>query len=117
VEPFELLQREITKAALSLIADSGFVLAGSGAIREYGLINRLTEDIDLFTTNADVENFRKNVDLVLDGLCTSGYYVEPQQLAERFARLVVEKDGLMVNIDLGVDWRENDSVSWTSARC
>jgi hypothetical protein len=110
VEPFDLLQREITKAALSLIGDSDFALAGSGAIREHGLINRPTEDIDLFTTNADAEIFRKNVDLVLGGLRTGGYCVEPQQMAERFARLVVEKDGLMVNIDLGVDWRENDPI-------
>jgi hypothetical protein len=110
VEPFEELQREITKAALSLISGSDFALAGSGAIREHGLIIRPTEDIDLFTTNTDTENFNKNVDLILSGLRASGYSIEPQQRAERFARLMVEKDRLLVNIDLGVDWRENEPI-------
>ena len=34
MEPFEKLQRKITKVALSLVEDSNFALAGSGAIRE-----------------------------------------------------------------------------------
>jgi hypothetical protein len=110
VESFERLQREITKAALGLMADSDFALAGSGAIREHGLISRPTEDIDLFTTNTDADSFSRNVGLVLNGLQAGGYSVEPQQQAERFARLVVKKDGLMVNIDLGVDWRDNEPI-------
>ena len=107
MEQIELIQREITKVALSLIADSDFALAGSGAIREHGLINRPTEDIDLFTTDMDSSHFDRNVDLIIDGLVASGYQVMPRQRAERFARLVVEKDSLIANIDLGVDWRDS----------
>jgi hypothetical protein len=110
MESFELLQREITKAALSLITGSDFALAGSGAIREHGLISRPTEDIDLFTTNTDADSFSRNVSLILNGLQADGYNVELKQQAERFARLVVERDGLMVNIDLGVDWRDKEPV-------
>ena len=110
MEQFEFIQREITKAALSLIADSDFALAGSGAIREHGLINRPTEDIDLFTTDMDSSSFDRNVNLIIDGLSASGYQVMSRQRAERFARLVVERDALIVNIDLGVDWRENQPV-------
>lgn len=42
-------QRDIARIALDASRDSGFVLAGSGAIREHCLSHRPTEDIDLFT--------------------------------------------------------------------
>ena len=43
-------QRRITRLALEAAGDeAGFALAGSGAIREHGLIDRPTEDVDLFT--------------------------------------------------------------------
>ncbi|SHE24479.1 hypothetical protein [Actinomyces glycerinitolerans] len=43
-------QRRITRLALEAAGEeSGFTLAGSGAIREHGLIDRHTEDVDLFT--------------------------------------------------------------------
>jgi hypothetical protein len=110
MEPFKLFQRKTARAALSLIPDSDFALAGSGAIREHGLISRPTEDIDLFTTSSDANSFGQNVKLVIKGLQDDGYNVEPRQQTERFARLTVEKGSMMVNIDLGVDWRENEPV-------
>ncbi|MCM3908073.1 hypothetical protein [Trueperella bernardiae] len=42
-------QRELTRTALAALEPYGSVLAGSGSIREHGLIDRPTEDIDLFT--------------------------------------------------------------------
>ena len=43
-------QRRIARLALEAAGDeAGFALAGSGAIREHGLIDRPTEDVDLFT--------------------------------------------------------------------
>ena len=110
MESFEVVQREITKVVLSLIPDSSFALAGSGAIREHGLINRPTEDIDLFSENMGAIDFDKNVDLIVEGLSAGGYRVTQRQRADRFAQLAVEKDDLIVNIDLGVDWRENHPV-------
>ncbi|KQQ20731.1 hypothetical protein ASF48_09025 [Rathayibacter sp. Leaf299] len=47
----EDLQREITRVALDALEGTAFALAGSGAIREHGVIDRLTEDVDLFTSN------------------------------------------------------------------
>lgn len=43
------VQRKVARIALAGVA--GFALAGSGAIREHGVIDRPTEDIDLFTTS------------------------------------------------------------------
>ena len=71
-------QREITRLALRSLDGTGFALAGSGAIREHGLVDRPTEDVDLFTSDVDL-----------------------------FARLeVTTADGHQVDIDMGADWRE-----------
>ena len=42
-------QRNVTRLALDALASGGFALAGSGAIREHGIIDRPTQEIDLFT--------------------------------------------------------------------
>lgn len=43
----EAFQRRVAAVALSATMPRGFALAGSGAIREHGLTNRRTADIDL----------------------------------------------------------------------
>ena len=45
-------QRFVTTLLLNHIGPAGFALAGSGAIREHGITDRLTHDVDLFTTAA-----------------------------------------------------------------
>ena len=103
------VQREVVRIALAGVA--GFALAGSGAIREHGMIERPTEDVDLFTTNQDVTAFSAAVDQVTDQLRGSGYQVNQSRRAAQFARLhVATKDGLQLDVDLGVDWRQDDPV-------
>jgi len=41
-------QTEVTRLLLEAVENSGFVLAGAGAVRAHGLTDRPTEDIDLF---------------------------------------------------------------------
>ena len=55
-------QREVTRIALASV--EGFALAGSGAIREHGVIDRPTEDVDLVTANADEDAFSLAIDHV-----------------------------------------------------
>ncbi|MHB1473982.1 MAG: nucleotidyl transferase AbiEii/AbiGii toxin family protein [Dermatophilaceae bacterium] len=55
-------QREITRVALRSLDGTSFVLAGSGAIREHGLVDRPTEDVDLFTSDVDLPRFSSAVD-------------------------------------------------------
>ena len=43
-------QRLIASLVLDQIGSAGFALAGSSAIREHGITDRPTRDIDLFTT-------------------------------------------------------------------
>ncbi len=105
-------QRQITRLALDAAgADAGFALAGSGAIREHGLIDRPTEDIDLFTVQAELPAFPAAVDRVLTALREVGYTVETRRHTDTFAQLnVTDAEGHTLGIDMGVDWREHPPV-------
>lgn len=102
-------QRTVARIALDSV--EGFALAGSGAIREHGVIDRPTEDVDLFTANADEDAFSVAIDHVTARLRSSGCEVELTRRAEHFARLhVVTAEGVQLDVDLGVDWRADEPV-------
>ncbi|MEE8701676.1 nucleotidyl transferase AbiEii/AbiGii toxin family protein [Bifidobacterium crudilactis] len=104
-------QREITAIALGVTASDGFALAGSGAIREHGLIDRPTEDIDLFTVRQASQQFDDAVTRTIAALCSNGYIVADKIRADGFARLQVQSsDGYETEIDLGIDWRSTPPV-------
>lgn len=110
-DPVEL-QRSVTRTALAGIAEAGFVLAGSGAIREHRILLRPTEDIDLFTTSEHLEHFAGAVEQVIADLREQDLTVEEIRRAAHFARLRVSApDGNQFDLDLGVDWREQEPVS------
>lgn len=106
------VQREVTRIALAGVEQAGFALAGSGAIREHGVTDRPTEDVDLFTANLDPEAFERAVDRVVTDLRTAGYDVDEARRVPQFARLNVRTTaGLELDVDMGVDWREYDPVT------
>ncbi len=106
------LQRTVTRIALEASGSSGFALAGSGAIREHGVISRLSEDVDLFTSNTNERIFGTAVNRVVDALDSNGYTVELARRTEQFARMHVRTDaGQQVDIDMGMDWREDEPVT------
>lgn len=85
------------------------LLAGSGAIREHGVIDRPTEDIDLFTPSQSIVEFSTAVEYVVANLLEAGYKVEEVRRSEGFARLAVSShDGTRMDLDMGVDWRDKD---------
>jgi len=93
--------------ALRSLDGTSFVLAGSGAMREHGLVDRPTEDVDLFTSDVDLARFSSAVDAVVHGLREAGHDVAELRRVDQFARLeVTTADGHQVDIDMGVDWRE-----------
>ncbi len=104
------VQREITRIALSGIGPAGFVLAGSGAIREHGLISRPTEDVDLFTVAAAADRFPAAVDRLITDLRGAGYTVQVIRRSGTFARLHVRNETVQMEVDLGIDWRRDDPV-------
>lgn len=105
-------QRRITRLALESVGeDAGFALAGSGAIREHGLIDRPTEDVDLFTIQQAQARFGTSLDRIITALRASGYSVETRRRLDMFAQLtVVSAQGPSTDVDLGVDWRAHPPV-------
>lgn len=107
------LQRIVTRIALDASASSGFALAGSGAIREHGIINRMSQDVDLFTSDTNERTFGAAVDRVVDALDAAGYAVEVARRTQQFARILVRTvGGQQVDIDMGMDWREAEPVTF-----
>jgi hypothetical protein len=104
-------QRDVARIALAGIEPAGFALAGSGAIREYGLIDRLTEDIDLFTTIQNNDAFTDAVARVISELGKHDFNVVEVRRSDQFARLHVSSSlGAQLDIDMAVDWRETSPV-------
>lgn len=108
----EELQRDITRLALRALHGTPFALAGSGAIREHGIIDRPTQDIDLFTSDLDAGRFDTAVSSVVNGIRDAGHAVDELRRVEQFARLHITTDeGRFVEMDLGVDYREGEPVT------
>jgi hypothetical protein len=104
-------QRHVASLVLGEIGTAGFALAGSGAIREHGITDRPTNDVDLFTTTATgPDAFAAAVAAGEQVLRDHGYQVTQARSTAQFARLLVEavsgpERSLVVEIDLGIDWR------------
>lgn len=106
------MQRDVARIALSDAADSGFALAGSGAIREHGLTQRPTADVDLFTVMSAQDKFSTAVESIRERLEEAGYEVDVPRQSESFTRMVVSSRlGLQTELDLGIDWREREPVT------
>ncbi|MCI1748209.1 MAG: nucleotidyl transferase AbiEii/AbiGii toxin family protein [Acidipropionibacterium sp.] len=104
-------QRRITRIALEALGPDHFALAGSGAIREHGLIDRPTKDVDLFTVQGALEQFDPALDQMINRLEQAGYRVETLRRQAGFAQFEVNSPaGIHVGVDIGVDWRSEQAV-------
>lgn len=105
-------QREITRLALDSLSGGGFALAGSGAIREHGIIDRPTQDIDLFTSVTSAEAFAESTKRLVAALRERGLDVEEHRNAPQYAKFsVTSSAGQRVEVDLAVDWRSEEPVT------
>src|SRR5689334_22535823 len=99
----EPLHRRIAEVALRAAEPYGFCLAGGYAVQQHGLVDRRSEDVDLFTTAG--ADFGAAVEAVTSALRADGLAVDLVRRADTFARLRAEDGGTAANLDLGVDWR------------
>lgn len=105
-------QRRLARDALTALAGTDFALAGAGAIREHGITDRPTQDVDLFTANVDAARFTEAVDQLGAALTANGYTPAVLRRAPTFARLEVRTaDGVALEVDLAADWRSADPVT------
>lgn len=110
VDPF---QAGVARIALIAAADHGFALAGGNALVAHGLVDRPTQDVDLFSPEPGAPA------AVIDGVCRAlegrGYRVEvtrsPQDSGGEFAQLVVSRDEQTMLLDLARDWRQLPPVT------
>jgi hypothetical protein len=86
VDPVHL---RLAQLGLRVAADYGFALAGGYAVQAHGLLERPSEDIDLFTAWERRADFGAAVDAVVDAYRDAGYSVEMTQRFDTFARLAV----------------------------
>jgi hypothetical protein len=84
-------QRHLTTLVLQRVGSAGFALARSGAIREHGITDRPTRDVDLFTTTAtNPADFATAVTVAEDALTSHGYRVTRARATPAFVRFLVE---------------------------
>jgi hypothetical protein len=72
--PIDEFHRRVAVAALRVVAEHGFALGGGNALIAHGIIDRQTEDVDLFTDYE--EGVQAAADAAEDALCRAGLEAE-----------------------------------------
>lgn len=104
----ELVHLRLAEIGLRVAARYGFALAGGYAVQAHGILDRPSEDVDLFTAWERRDDFTAAVDAVVDAYREAGYMVEVTQRFETFARLGVTDPGVpdrSYKVELAANWR------------
>jgi hypothetical protein len=106
------LQDRLVRVGLATLTEHGFALAGGYALQAHGLIDRLSEDVDLFTDRWDTAEFSRAVDALVEAYRGEGLDVVVARRAETFARLEATEpaSGRAGAVDLAADVRGSDPV-------
>jgi hypothetical protein len=105
MDPVHLRLAEI---GLRVAARYGFALAGGYAVQAHGILDRPSEDIDLFTAWERRDDFATAVDAVVGGYRDAGYSVEVTQRFDTFSRLAVTDPAEPEHpykVELAANWR------------
>lgn len=106
----DAFHERLAQTGLAAAARYGFALAGGYAVQAAGLLERLSEDVDLFTAWERRGQFEAAVAAVVDAYRAEGLHVELERHGDLFARLNVEDGEHASKVELGVDWRANEPV-------
>jgi predicted nucleotidyltransferase component of viral defense system len=97
------LQQRIAEIALELARHGRVALAGGSAMIAHGFVDRMSEDIDLFTPDpAEVADLR---DRLSARLRADGYKVEVRRDAPGFVHLDVSTAGSTLRVEIAQDSR------------
>lgn len=104
------MQDVLVRLGLPSLADYGFALAGGYALQAYGLVERMSEDVDLFTNRWDPASFQDAVEALVEAYQRAGLEVTVVRRAETFARLraVDPETGTEGSVDLAADFRGHE---------
>ncbi|QSB12561.1 nucleotidyl transferase AbiEii/AbiGii toxin family protein [Natronosporangium hydrolyticum] len=104
MDPFH---QRLARVALEAAAGYGFCLAGGYAVQAHGFVDRVSKDVDLFTTMAATSDFPAAQNAVVAALRADGLEVAIEREGTSFARLAVTDPGpgTVSTVELGMDWR------------
>ncbi|HEX5494059.1 MAG TPA: hypothetical protein VFX70_05725 [Mycobacteriales bacterium] len=116
MDPFH---QRLIRVSLPAADQYGFCLAGGYAVAAHGFTDRLSEDVDLFSTMAAERDFPAAVEAVVTALKGDGLDVTISRQGGTFARLKVTDPSTEVTSTsnwawIGVPTRR---PGWRSARC
>jgi len=106
----DAFHERLARTGLAAAARFGFGLAGGYAVQAAGLLEPLSEDVDLFTAWERRGHFEVAVTAVVDGHLADGLGVEIQRRSDMFARLQVSDGENTSKVELGLDWRANEAI-------
>ncbi|WP_322753413.1 hypothetical protein [Frankia sp. Cas3] len=98
ITPF---QRSVAAMFFSLDESAGFAVAGGAALIARALVDRSTQDVDLFSGAPPVVPIPDVVRAFTRAAVAEGWLVRQLRLSDSFARLAVEADGEVTVVDLG----------------
>jgi hypothetical protein len=100
------LHERVTRVGLVALEQYGFALAGGYAIQAHGIIQRPSEDVDLFTDRGNPVQFRRALDAAVQAWGADGLKVVVDAVFETFARLfLTDEQNRQMKVELGYDWR------------
>ncbi|HET9690173.1 MAG TPA: nucleotidyl transferase AbiEii/AbiGii toxin family protein [Acidimicrobiales bacterium] len=105
-------QYRLVRVGLGVLGDYGFALAGGYALQAHHLVDRLSEDVDMFTDNQDPERFSQAVVAVAEAYRQQQLEVNIARQVDTFARLEVSDPttGQAGSVDLAGDYRHEEPV-------
>lgn len=106
------LQDRLARVGLNVLSAYGFALAGGYALKAHQLVDRMSEDVDIFTNRWDPATFSQAVDAVTEAYRREGLTVDLARRADTFARLEVSDpaSGQAGAVDLAADHRGHEPV-------
>ena len=107
MDPFH---ERLARTGLAAAQQYGFALAGGYAVQAAGLLERPSEDIDLFTGWNRRDEFSTAVEAVIQAYRDDGLTVDLERRYDTFARLAVSDGSHASKVELGVDWRANEPI-------
>jgi len=107
VDPFH---ERLARTGLAAAHRYGFALAGGYAVQAAGLLERPSEDVDLFTAWDRRDEFTTAVAAVVRTYRDDGLAVDIERQYDTFARLTVADGRHTSKVELGVDWRANEPI-------
>ncbi|WP_208758907.1 nucleotidyl transferase AbiEii/AbiGii toxin family protein [Microbispora triticiradicis] len=104
--------RRLAGIALAAAADYGFALAGGYAVQAHGVLERPSEDIDLFTSSVR-DDFSEGVAKICDAYVEHGLAIKVDVDSPQFVRLSVSEPatGRTSKVELAADLRSHPPVT------